>query len=170
MIIKELALTLAVILFCLFLILLPFPIIGFIGAPYYPSARKRVKKMIELANLKKGDAVVDLGSGDGRIVEEAAKVPGVIAHGVEINPFLSLFTKLKFKSKRNIKIMNKSMWNVDLTGYSVIFLFCLPKEMKKFEKKLKNELKPGTLIISNIFTFTNWKPIKKEDSVYVYKV
>jgi cyclopropane fatty-acyl-phospholipid synthase-like methyltransferase len=170
MIERQVALTIAVIFFCLFLILIPFPIIGFIGAPYYPSARKRVKKMIDLAKLKKSDVVVDLGSGDGRIVEEAAKIEGVEAHGVELNPFLALFTRIKFRGKKNIKIMNKSMWNVDLRGYTRIFLFCLPKEMQKFEKKLKNELKPGTLIISNIFTFTHWKPIKKEDSVYVYKV
>ncbi len=69
---KELLLFLAFVLMCLFLILLPFPIIGFIGAPYYPSQRKKVKKMIKAAGLRPGFIIADLGSGDGRIVEEAA--------------------------------------------------------------------------------------------------
>ncbi len=83
---------------------------------------------------------------------------------------LAFFTKRRLSKYKNVKIINKNMWKVDLSIYDRIFLFCLPKEMKKFEKKLRDELKPGSLIISNIFTFPNWKPIKSEDSVYVYKI
>ena len=61
------------------------------------------------------------------------------------------------------------MWKVDLEQYDKIFLFCLSNEMVKFEKSIKASVKPGTLVISNIFKFEDWKPIETKDSVYVYK-
>lgn len=165
-----LALVLIVVTVLLFFLLVSFPIIGFFfGAPYYPSEKRKVEKMIKLANLKSGHVVVDLGSGDGRIVAAAAKIKGVESHGVEMNPILVLLSKVKFRKRKNIKMFRKNMWKVDLRKYDRIFLFCLSKEMVKFEKKLRDELKPGTLIISNIFRFPNWKPIKEEDNIFIYK-
>lgn len=163
-------LALIIILAVLFILIVPFPTVGFfVGAPYYPSTNQKVKKMIALADLKKGQIVADLGAGDGRIIYEASK-KGVEAHGIEINPVLTLYSRLKFRKIKNIKIINKNMWKVDLSGYDRIFLFCLTKEMKKLEEKLQKEMKPGSLVISNIFKFSNWKPLKSKDSVYVYKI
>ena len=64
------------------------------GAPYIPSGEKEVDKIISLAKIKPGDRVVDLGSGDGRIVIGFAK-QGTEAHGYEVNPILVLWSKLK---------------------------------------------------------------------------
>ncbi len=163
-------LALIIVFSVLFLLVVPFPIVGFfVGAPYYPSTDIKVQKMIKMADLKKGQIVADLGAGDGRIVYEASK-KGVEAHGIEINPILTLYSKWRFRKIKNIKIINKNMWNVDFSIYDRIFLFCLPKEMKKFEDKLQREMKPGALVISNIFKFNNWKPMKAIDNVYVYKI
>src|SRR5882672_3428464 len=63
------------------------------GAPYVPSRKDSIKKMLVLANLKPGDKVVDLGSGDGRIVIAFAR-NGIDAHGYEISPALVLWSKL----------------------------------------------------------------------------
>ncbi|MBN1916156.1 hypothetical protein JW796_04190 [Candidatus Dojkabacteria bacterium] len=163
-------LALIIILSLLIILMAPFPVVGFfIGAPYYPSNSRKVKKMIELADLRKGQTVADLGAGDGRVIYEASK-KGVEAHCIEINPILTLYSRLKFRKIKNIKIINKNMWKVDLSSYDRIFLFCLSKEMKKFEKKLQMEMKPGSLVISNIFKFNKWIPVKAQDSIYVYKV
>ena len=123
-----------------------------------------------MADLKPGMKVVDLGAGDGRIVFEASKVKGVESHGVELNPVLAFFGKLKFRKHKNIKFFHENMWKMDLSKYDRIFLFCLRKEMKKFEERLKKELKPGALVVSNIFQFSNWKPVKSRDNIFVYKV
>ena len=59
----------------------------FSGAPFVPTKMEKVKKMIEVSGLKEGEKMIDLGSGDGRIVCEAAKT-GAKCVGVEISPFL----------------------------------------------------------------------------------
>ena len=165
-----LILALLTILCILFWLIVPFSIVGnFIGAPYYPSTMKKVKTMVKLAGLKKGMVVADLGSGDGRIAVEAAK-SGVEAHGIELNPVLVLFSRWKFRKLKNVKFINQNMWKADVSKYDRIFLFCLTKEMRKFETKLRDEMKPGSLIISNVFKFNNWKPVKVQDNIYVYKV
>ena len=158
------------ILCILFWLLVPFSIVGnFIGAPYYPSKMKKVRQMIKIAGLRKEMVVADLGSGDGRIVAEASK-RGAEAHGFELNPVLALYTKLKFRKNKRVKIFNKNMWEVDISGYDRIFLFCMRKEMKKFEGRLRDAMKPDSFVISNVFQFENWKPERVVDGIYVYKV
>src|SRR5690242_17121198 len=66
------------------------------GGPYAPAALNRIETMVKLLKLKKGQKMVDLGSGDGRIVIEFAK-RGIESHGYEINPILVFISRLKIK-------------------------------------------------------------------------
>ncbi len=139
------------------------------GAPFEPTSNKKVKNILKLANVKKGEKAVDLGSGDGRIVIELAR-RGVEAHGFEINPILVLISRWKIKKLglNNAHIHWKSFWDVSLKDYDVITLFQFPTIMKKLRDKLKKESKAR--IVSHYWKFPGWKIQKKIDNIYLYKL
>jgi len=115
--------------------------------------------MIELAKIKKGDKVCDLGSGDGRLVIMAAK-KGAKAVGFEINPFLVLISWLKILLagvRKNAQVQWRNFWWQDVSEADIVLLYLITHQMEKMEKKLKKELKPGARVISYIFKFPHWQ-------------
>ena len=140
------------------------------GGPFVPSARKRHQTMLKLADLGKNDIVCDLGCGDGRFVFTAA--PHVKkAIGYELSIPLVLWGKMisLFKSP-NAQICFGDIWKQDYSSATVIFIYLLPKSMKRFHKEIWPKLKPGTRVISNAFKIHDLKPHKEEEKVYLYKV
>ena len=153
-----------------FFIILPF----FIGAPFEQTNKRTLRKMIEFSKIKKGEKVVDLGSGNGKIVIELAKLSlDIEVHGFEINPFLVWFSKRKVKK---FGLQNKAFihfgnfWNKNFSKYNVIFIYQIGFIMKGLGEKLRKELKTGSRIVSNTWKFPNWKPKKQEGDVYFYEV
>lgn len=122
--------------------------------PYVPTDRKLVKKGFDLLNIKKGDRVIDLGSGDGQFLLYTARRVEAEITGVELNTFLLLLSKVKlmFSTKKGMVTINRvSFWDVKLGDYNKIFLFNMPSVLKKLAKKMDAELKAGTLIASIMF-------------------
>ena len=142
------------------------------GAPYANTLPSRIEEMMKLAEVKKGERAVDIGSGDGRIVIALAK-RGVEAHGYEINPLLVLWSRYKLKragvSDRAF-IHFKDMWRHDYSDFDLIISCQISYMMGRLEKKLRREIKPGARVVSNYFTFPTWKPKKKKGYVYLYQV
>jgi SAM-dependent methyltransferase len=140
------------------------------GAPYVPSKSKSAKRMIELAHITKGTRVIDLGSGDGKLLFLAASY-GAIATGYEINPFLVLFTNIKafFSPHRtHIRAIWKNFWNSNLSNADVVLLYLIPWKMEKLEQKLLKETKPGTCIISNSFIFPHIPSTDKDEVNHIF--
>ena len=136
------------------------------GAPFVPSKRSTADAMISLAHIKKGDTVYDLGSGNGKLLLLAAQ-KGAHAIGYEINPLLVLLSNM-----RGTRTRWKNFWNADIHDADVIFVYLLPWKMDRLTKKLQQELKPGTTIVSNSFIFPGWN-IHRQDiknHVYVFRV
>jgi 2-polyprenyl-3-methyl-5-hydroxy-6-metoxy-1,4-benzoquinol methylase len=147
----------------------------FTGAPFAVSSRYKIKKMMplikEAAAGRKNLAAVDLGSGDGRIVIALAQ-NDFIAHGLEINPLLVWYSRLKIKLaglKGKAFIHRENYWQTDFSQYDIVVLFGVFYIMAKLEKKLLAELKPGALVICNHFYFPTWQPVKQEGDVYIYQ-
>lgn len=143
-----------------------------LGAPYAATRDIKMKIMLDMLRFKKGDNFVDLGSGDGRFVIEAAR-RGTEAHGYEMNPILVLISKRNI-AKANLsdkaKIHWKSYWSVDLEKYNKIAVFGIKHIMPSLEKKLKKELRKESLVASNHFKFPNWKITEKKENLFLYKV
>lgn len=140
------------------------------GAPFVPTRTKSARRMIELAHITKGTRVYDLGSGDGKLLFLAAE-KGAIATGFEINPFFVLLTNFKalFSTNRTrVHAIWKNFWQADLSKADVILLYLIPWKMEKLEQKLLKEAKPGTLIISNSFIFSNIPCRVKDINNHVY--
>jgi hypothetical protein len=141
------------------------------GAIYYPSSDEQIATILKLAQIKKGEKAVDIGSGDGRIVVALARA-GADAHGYEINPFLVVWSWWKSKQlpphERGTHHW-ANLWTNNFSQFQVVTLFGMTYIMKDLEKKFIRELKPGARVICNSFPFPNWKPSKKMGSVYLYE-
>ena len=124
---------------------------------WYPTPHQLVDVMISMADLTSADYLIDLGSGDGRIVIAAAK-KGINATGVEFNSDLVEF------SKRNAEIegvadktdfVEADFFEYDLSKATVITMFLLPELNRRLKPSIL-ELKPGTRIITNSFSMQDW--------------
>ncbi len=121
--------------------------------------------MLDLIAIKLGEKVLDLGSGDGKIVIAAAK-RGAESYGYEINPILVWISKWRVQGKGNIERAN--FWKKDLGEFDAIVIFGVSYVMKGLEEKLRKELKPGARVVTNYFTFPDWKPSQTKDGINVY--
>lgn len=153
----------------LFFILLPI----LRGAPFVPTRKERIEKALKLAGIKPGQKIVDLGSGDGRILLAAAK-KGAKARGFDINPLLVWATKRAIKKQglRDLAVCQwKNFWWQDLSCFDIVFVYGLSHIMKGLGKKLQRELKPGAKVVSLIFQFPNWQPVLGDkDGIYIYTI
>lgn len=137
------------------------------GAPYVRSSHKRIRQMIRFAKLRLTDRVVDLGSGDGRILATAA--PHVKkAIGYERNPFLVLLSKIRFRNEPKVTVYARSLMRADLHQATVVFTYLMPPLMQQLTRKFRAELPPGARIISNGFPLPGWKPERYKDNVFLY--
>lgn len=153
----------------LFLLIAPGLYAAFTSGPFVPSARKRHKIMLKLANLSSKDVVYDMGCGDGRLVFSASKVAKQ-AIGYDLSIPLVLYGKLLslFYPRSSIRFGN--IWKQDYNDATVIFCYLLPNAMVHFHKDVWPTLKKGTRVISHAFAIHELKPLMEEDKVYLYQV
>lgn len=132
--------------------------------PFVPSPQVVVDKMVELAGVKKGDIVYDLGSGNGRIVIAAAK-KRARSIGFEIDG------DLVKESRENIRkagvedlaeIRQQDILTVDLSAASVVTMYLLPDVNLKLRPNLLSQLKPRSRMVSHSFDMGDWKADKVE--------
>ncbi|MBI1789334.1 MAG: class I SAM-dependent methyltransferase [Acidobacteria bacterium] len=134
-------------------------------APYYPTPETIVQKMLQLGELKPGEKMFDLGSGDGRIVIMAAEKFRANAVGVEWDKELYKQSTDKIQSLRlqkTAKIINGDIMQQDFSSADMITVYLLPNSNDKLRPILEKQLKKGTRIVSHDFAFKDWKPEKEE--------
>jgi cyclopropane fatty-acyl-phospholipid synthase-like methyltransferase len=133
--------------------------------PFVPTPSEVVDKMLELAEVKKGDVVYDLGSGDGRIVIRAAKKYGVRAVGIEMDR--SLLDKAGKDAKAAgvghlVEFRAEDAMKTDLSKATVVTLYMLPWFNEAMQPNFKKYLKPGARIVAHDFGIEGWVPEKTE--------
>jgi tRNA G37 N-methylase Trm5 len=127
---------------------------------FVPTPHEVVEKMFELADVRPGEIVYDLGCGDGRIPVAAAKKFGVRAWGFDINPVRvkeSLERVEKEKVEQLVTIKLADVFTLDLSKADVITLYLLPQLNVKLIPQL-DKLKPGCRIVSHDFNMEGVKP------------
>jgi ribosomal protein L11 methylase PrmA len=130
---------------------------------YVPTPPEVVEEMLRLADVRKGDVLYDLGSGDGRIPVTAAKKFGIRAVGIDIDP--ERIREANANAKRNgveklVKFRNEDLFKASFKEATVVTLYLLPELNVKLRPRLWNELRPGTRIVSHQFDMAEWKPEK----------
>ncbi len=135
-----------------------------------PTRRAQVETAIKLLGLKKGQTIIDIGSGDGVVLKVAAQ-KGIKGVGYELNPIMWLISKIRLRKYKDIvRVELGDFWTKKLPKCDGVFLFLTTPYMKKMEKKLVSELKPKTKVASYAFEFASQKPIKMENAVYLYEI
>jgi ribosomal protein L11 methylase PrmA len=131
---------------------------------YVPTPPEVVEEMLKIANVKKGDVLYDLGSGDGRIPVTAAKKFGIRAVGIDIDPERireANENARKAGVEKLVKFRNEDLFKANFREATVVTLYLLPDLNVKLRPRLWNELKPGTRIVSHQFDMAEWKPEKQ---------
>jgi ubiquinone/menaquinone biosynthesis C-methylase UbiE len=150
-------------------------------APPIPSPQAVVERMLELARIKPGEVVYDLGSGDGRIVITAAQRFGARGVGVELSASLYREASLRIQAlglEDRVKMVHGSALRVDLSGADVVTMYLLTSSNERLRPNLEKYLKPGARVVSNEFPVKGWKPREVVEMktggmtrhIYVYEI
>jgi protein-L-isoaspartate O-methyltransferase len=135
------------------------------AGPYVPSPQSVVADMLRYADVGPGDFLIDLGSGDGRIVLTAAKVFGARGFGVEIKDDLVKQANQAAAAEglaERVKFLKADLFKTDISQASVITMYLLPDTVNLLKDKFLAELKPGTRIVSHDYPLNGWLPEKAE--------
>jgi SAM-dependent methyltransferase len=125
-----------------------------------PTPPSAVQRMLTLANVKKGEHVIDLGSGDGRIPIAAARDFGAVGVGVELNHDLVVYARCQAKAQHvddRVSFVEADLFAFDLTHADVVTTYLLP-DMNLCLRPLLLSLKPGTRIAAHRFAMADWEP------------
>lgn len=146
-----------------------FALAGFLGAPYVPILKRDSVPLLAIDKLKPGQTLVDLGSGDGRLLRAAA-ARGIYGIGYEINPFMVLISRIVcFRYRRLVKIHLANLWSIKLPPANAIYVFLMPRFMARLHDKLATELTKPTLVISYIFEIPGQTPIEHTANSFLYE-
>lgn len=129
--------------------------------PYVPTPQVVVDKMLEIAKVKPSDYVIDLGSGDGRIVLTAVRKYGAKGHGVELNKDRVRYSEeqaKKYGVSHRARFKAENIFDTDLSKATVVTMYLLGEVNLKMRPRILSELKPGTRVISHAFDMGNWEP------------
>ncbi len=130
---------------------------GIMGSPYVPTKKKRVAEILKHAGLKRGQYLLELGCGDGRLLIEAAKKYGTRGLGIDVNPLVIAKARLLARGVNGIEFKVQNLWNTDMGKADVIYLFLMPELLKKLVPTLRKKAKKGTLVISHAFVIKEFE-------------
>ena len=149
-------------------------------APYVSSPARVVDRMLELANIKPGEIVYDLGSGDGRVLIAAVEKYKARAVGVEISPKLVAAASTNIQKAGIVdqaRVVQGDVMDADLNGADVVIIYLATSLNEKLRPRFEKFLKPGARVISHDYAVPGWKPARVEKTddrhthlIYVYEM
>lgn len=150
-------------------IILMFGLVVLFGAPYLPTLSKQKETALDMLDLRPGQTMLELGSGDGRMLKAAAE-RGIYAVGYELNPILVLFSIiLTWRQRSKVKIIWGNYWTSEWPQAEGIYTFLLQKYMPKLDNKIIQECGKNVKLVSFAFRVPNRKPSAELQGLYLYK-
>jgi SAM-dependent methyltransferase len=146
--------------------LFSFAAVLLVGAPYLPTLRPQVLTGLDLLHLKKGQTVLELGCGDGRVLLEAAR-RGHKAVGIELNPLLFTLAWLRtWPYRSDVRVIWGDMWQVTWPEADGVYTFLLDRFMPRLDRRMRTYKKP---LVSVAFQVRGLKPDKASNGVFLYR-
>ncbi|MGI9074647.1 MAG: SAM-dependent methyltransferase [Bryobacteraceae bacterium] len=151
-------------------------------APYVVSPEHAVDKMLQMAHLKSGETLYDLGCGDGNILIAAAQRYKAKAVGIEISDHLVRTAAERVKRaglQNEVKVVHGNFMHADLSGADVVTLYLATTANESLRPNLERYLRPNTRVVSYDYPIPGWKPVDTSESegrhganhtIYLYQV
>jgi hypothetical protein len=134
--------------------------------PFIPTPKRVRDEILKAMKLKKGEILIDLGSGDGRFLIDACNTYEVTGIGYEISPLSLVLSHIykagRAKSKKNLTIISDNFSNADISTADKIYCYLNPKGVKALRRKLKKDTKEDAIIYSYEFPFPEVKYTSKK--------
>ena len=141
------------------------------GSPYAPTRERQIAATFDLADAKSGELLIDLGSGDGTVLIEAAS-RGIRARGVEINPFFVWYARYRIRRRgftHLATVARGDLFKHPVADADIIFLYLVPPAMEWLALRLRSEAAPGARILTNLFPLPSWEPEQKREKIFLYR-
>jgi len=152
-----------------FIIGLLFALIVFVGPPYLPTMRRQIGTALDLLDLKPGQTLLELGSGDGRVAVAAAR-RGLNVIGIELNPILVVVSRARsWRYRKHVRIIWGSYFMIDWPPADGIFTFMIQRQMPKLHKKILAWQKTPVRLTSVAFHIPGQKPTVERSGVFMYE-
>ncbi len=147
---------------------------GLFDAPFLPTPKKDFKKIGDLINPPKGSTVYDLGSGTGELLFYLNKKYGTRGVGIEISPFLYLFSKLKARSVKDVDIIYGNFHHKDISNADTVYMFLTSAAADKAKKEILPKMKKGSFLLVSGNEAEGLVPLrsfkeKGKQSYYLYR-
>ncbi len=137
------------------------------GAPFIPTSKRVMERMLALAAIRPDERVYDLGCGDGRLVFAAAAA-GARATGFELSLPTFLLARIRALRHPGARILLRNFWRSDLRDADVVFCYLLPETMQTFHRTLWPQLKSGCRVVSHAFKIEGMTPAASAPGVVLY--
>jgi len=158
-----------VIFYFFFLLVMFFGLVVFFGAPYLPTLSRTKEIALDLLDMKQGQTLLELGSGDGKVMLAAAE-RGLKVVGYELNPILVVISLYRTRAYRQqVKVIWGNFFTKKWPPYDAIFVFLTDKYMSKLDKKIRENHPKILFVASNSFKIPGKKPVKESRGVYLYR-
>ena len=164
----------SVLLIIIVVIVLIFGITAFTGAPFVPSKKREIEDAFKkLYPLSKKDFLIDLGSGNGKVLEIASKF-GSRSLGLEINPFLIIYSKIRLRGNKLANVKSADFFHFKFPDETtVIYVFGVERDSARIIRAVQrqaNRLHKTLYVVSYAMRVKNMKPIKSHDAYYLFEI
>lgn len=152
------------------IMVLMFGFVVLFGAPYLPTLKKQTGVALDMLDLRPGQTLLELGSGDGTVALAAAR-RGLRVIGYELNPVLVIVSRLRcLRHRRQVKIHWGNFWSANWPETDGVFVFLLDKYMNKLDKKvIQNYPGKHVKLVSFAFRIPGKKPVLDRSGLYYYE-
>jgi len=145
------------------------------GLPPTPTRRERIRKALEMAELRPGETLYDLGSGDGRVLIIAAREFGARAVGIDVGPVQCVqawLNSVLSRSTDKVKVKWGNFLKSDLSQADVVFAYLTSSYVGRLAPQLSSQLKPGARVVTISFDFPDWEPAAFDDRelIFLYRM
>lgn len=168
---------LQLILLAMILFMIHWHVIALTSVPWVRTPRWKTKKILQLAQLKEDEKIVDFGSGDGSVIIDAARDFGAIGIGIETQFALVWFARLRAKLlglSERIRFVRGDVFRTKMPDADVVYCYLFPELNASLEPILKSHYPKGTRVVSRTFVFPSLSLVRSEkigsETIFLYKI